>query len=202
MRHGFLKRAPPTGQPYPFTPAPKLCNILLMDEIQRRELGVSRELEAELGEGNAQRIRLFRLVLRVGQSMRTRMDEALRVDGLTTQQAALMTVVEAMGSPSLTQAAAELGTTHQNSRQVADALIRKGFLRIVQDPQDGRVRRLVTTPKSDAYWRRRSPADCERVYGWFDGLSEDQVAALFELLWRVGENLRTDRSSDLPRLTQ
>jgi Fur family transcriptional regulator, stress-responsive regulator len=117
-----------------------------MDESQRKELGVSRDAEAELGEGNAKRIRLFRLVLMVAHSMRTRMDEALRGDGLTTQQAALITAVEAMGSPSLTQAAAVLGTTHQNSRQVADALVRKGFLRIVQDPQDGRVRRLVTTP--------------------------------------------------------
>jgi DNA-binding MarR family transcriptional regulator len=166
-----------------------------MDESQRKELGVSRDAEAELGEGNAKRIRLFRLVLMVAHSMRTRMDEALRGDGLTTQQAALITAVEAMGSPSLTQAAAVLGTTHQNLRQLADALARKGFLRIEQDPADGRVRRLVTTPKSDAYWRRRSPADYVRVYGWFDGLSEDEVAALFELLWRVGENLRTDGSS-------
>jgi DNA-binding MarR family transcriptional regulator len=163
-----------------------------MDDSQRKELGVSRDAEAELGEGNATRIRLFRLVLLVAQAMRTRMDEALRVDGLTTQQAALITAVEAVGSPSLTQAAAVLGTTHQNLRQVADALARKGFLRIVRDSEDGRVRRLVTTPRSDAYWRRRSPADYERVYGWFDGLSEDEVAALFEMLWRVGENLRAD----------
>jgi DNA-binding MarR family transcriptional regulator len=184
---GFL-----TGRIAPFRPAALLCNILHMDESRRKELGVSGDAEAKLGEGNAMRIRLFRLVLGVAQAMRTRMDEALRADGLTTQQAALITTVEALGSPALTQAAAMLGTTHQNLRQVADALARKGFLKIVPDADDGRVRRLVTTPKSDEYWRRRSPADYERVYGWFDGLAEDEVRALFELLWRVGENLRAD----------
>jgi DNA-binding MarR family transcriptional regulator len=163
-----------------------------MDEVRRKELGVSEEAEAELGSGNAMRIRLFRLMLGVAQGMRTRMDEVLRPDGLTTQQAALITAVEALSTPSLTQAAELLGTTHQNLRQVADALVRKGFLRIVQDAQDGRVRRLVTTEKSDAYWGRRSPADYERVYGWFAGLTEDEVRTLFELLWRVGERLRAE----------
>jgi DNA-binding MarR family transcriptional regulator len=160
-----------------------------MRETHGKELGIGAEVEAELGAENALRIRLFRLVLGVGQAMRRRMDAALRPDGLTTQQAALITIVEAVGSPSLKQAAAMLGTTHQNVRQVADALVRKGYLRIVQDPKDGRVRRLVTTPRSEEYWRRRSAADYERVYQWFEGLSEDELRTLFELLWSVAGNL-------------
>jgi hypothetical protein len=38
-----------------------------------------------------------------------------------------------LGTPSLSQAAAALGTTHQNARQLADALQRKGFLQISTD---------------------------------------------------------------------
>lgn len=109
----------------------------------------------------------------------------LRPDGLTTQQAALITVVERLDSPSLTQAALALGTTHQNLRQVADALVRKGFLSIEPDAEDGRVRRLVTTAKSDEYWRRSSPAGHRRVLDWFEAFSDDDVRTLSSLLWRL-----------------
>jgi DNA-binding MarR family transcriptional regulator len=56
------------------------------------------------------------------------MDQQLRPDGLTTQQAALISVVEAIGQPSVSQAAAVLATTHQNVKQIADPIARKGFL--------------------------------------------------------------------------
>jgi hypothetical protein len=39
-------------------------------------------------------------------------------DSLTTQQAAMITVVDLLGTPSLSQAATALGTTHQNARGV------------------------------------------------------------------------------------
>jgi hypothetical protein len=41
------------------------------------------------------------------------MDQLLRADGLTTQQAVLITVVDLLGTRSLSQAAAALWTTHQ-----------------------------------------------------------------------------------------
>jgi DNA-binding MarR family transcriptional regulator len=161
-----------------------------MSHLLRKDLGVGEHEEADLGSENTTRIRIFRLLILVAQEMRTRMDEILRPDGLTTQQAALITVVEALGSPSLTQAAASLGTTHQNLKQVAAALARKGFLRIVRDAEDGRVRRLVTTARSREYWQQRSAADHERVVEWFAGFSEDEVRTLFELLWKLEEKLR------------
>ena len=119
------------------------------------------------------------------------MDELLRLDGLTTQQAALTTVVDAMGAPSLSQAATMLGTTHQNVKQLAVALERKGFLRFVPDESDGRVRRLVTTGKSEETWRRRGGADQEQVLQWFSCLAPSEARQLFELLLRVEERLRT-----------
>src|SRR3974390_2710919 len=88
----------------------------------RDPLGLSGEDAARLGEDGAVRVRTFRLIVVVAQE--------LRADGLTTQQAAIITVVDLLGTPSLSQAAAALGTTHQNARQLADALARKGFLRI------------------------------------------------------------------------
>jgi DNA-binding MarR family transcriptional regulator len=161
-----------------------------MPKHLRKIVSMGARDEDALGPDEAARIGIFRLVLVVAQAMRTRMDELLRPDGLTTQQAALITVVERLDSPSLTQAALSLGTTHQNLRQVADALVRKGFLSIEPDAGDGRVRRLVTTPKSDEYWGRTSPASHRRVLDWFESFSDDEVRTLSGLLWRLEENMR------------
>jgi DNA-binding MarR family transcriptional regulator len=153
-------------------------------------LGLDEDEAARLGPDHATRIRTFRLILLLAQELRTLMDQRLRADGLTTQQAALITAVEAIGAPSLSQAAAALGSTHQNAKQIATALERKGFLRIDPDDGDRRVRRLVTTAKSRAYWKRRSPSDYEHVLTWFSDLSEQEATTLFELLLRVERGTR------------
>src|SRR3712207_2114918 len=153
-------------------------------------LGLDDDEATMLGSDTATRIRTFRLILVLAQRLRTLMDQRLHADGLTTQQAALVTVVDAFGTPSLSQVASALSTTHQNAKQIAAALERKGFIRIAQDAADRRVRRLVTTAKSRAYWQQRSPDDYDVVLGWFSGLSESEAATLFDLLLRVDDQAR------------
>src|SRR3954462_7213099 len=99
-------------------------------------------------------VRAFRVLLLVGQRLHRLMDQRLRADGLTTQQAALLTVVTALGRPSLGEAADAMGTTHQNAAQLVAALTRKEFLRVEPDPADRR-RRLIATETNDQYWRGR-----------------------------------------------
>ena len=118
------------------------------------------------------------------------MDQLLRADGLTTQQAAIITVVDLLGTPSLSQAATALGTTHQNARQLVDPLERKGFLRVSMDESDARVQRLTTTAKSKSYWRDRSPADQQQVLDWFSDLTPAEAQTLFELLAKVEHRAR------------
>jgi DNA-binding MarR family transcriptional regulator len=153
-------------------------------------LGPNEAEAAALGEDSVARVRTFRLVILLAQELRTLMDELLREDGLTTQQAALLTAIGPLGRPSLTQAAAALGTTHQNVRQLVTSLERKGFLRLVRDEADGRVRRLVATEASDTVWRRRSAGDQQRVLEWFSVLTESEARTLFQLLLRLEASVR------------
>jgi DNA-binding MarR family transcriptional regulator len=139
-------------------------------------------------------IRAFRAVLFLAQRLRVLMDERLRADGLTTQQAALLTAVSRLGQPSLNQAAAALGTSHQNAAQLVAALERKRLLRVVPDPADGRRRLLAPTVTNDRYWRRRNPADHAAVTGWFAALSEDDVETLAHLLVQVIAGLEARRA--------
>src|SRR4249920_1759851 len=140
-----------------------------------RSMGLGEAEAAALGESGATRVRTFRLILVVAQTVRTMMDELLRTDGLTTQQAALISVAEALSGPSLSQAAAALGTTRQNVKQVARAL----------------ERRLIVTEKSRAYWRVRSADDQRTVVEWFSALSDDEARTLFDLLSKLEAGLRT-----------
>ncbi|HET6729676.1 MAG TPA: MarR family winged helix-turn-helix transcriptional regulator [Jiangellaceae bacterium] len=130
-------------------------------------------------------VRAFRTVLVLAQRLRYLMDERMRADGLTTQQAALLTVVIALGRPSLTEAAAALGTTHQNVAQLVSALERKDFLRVEPDPADRRRRLLVTTEANDTYWRSRDESDLDAVREWFSALSTAEIATLCELADRL-----------------
>jgi DNA-binding MarR family transcriptional regulator len=162
------------------------------------KLGLGDEDASRLGEDGATRIRTFRLIVLLAQELRTLMDNQLRPLGLTTQQAALISVVDAIGRPSLSEAAAALATTHQNVKQIADALARKGFLVITRDEHDARVRRLATTRKSHTTWRQRSADDQELVLTWFSTLSRDEAQTLFVLLLRLESGVRAAFEVKLP----
>lgn len=150
-----------------------------------RTLGLSADAERALGADAAVRLRTFRLLIVLANELRSLMDGWLAEDGLTTQQAALLTVIKALGSPSFSEAAASLATSHQNVKQIAAALERKGFVRIVPDEADGRVRRLTTTRKNDRFWASRNPDNHASVLELFADLSPAEAKELFRLLATV-----------------
>lgn len=137
------------------------------------------------GSGLAPSVRAFRTTLTLAQKLRNAMDERLRVDGLTTQQAALITAVVALGKPSLAEAAAALGSTHQNVAQIVAALVRKELLQVEADPADRRRKLLSATGRSTTYWRERDAGDLAAVADWFGGLSPDELETFCELSDRV-----------------
>lgn len=145
-----------------------------------------------MGDDTATRIRIFRALVLVTNALRATLDERLAEDDLTTQQAAVLNV--AQRRPSIKDCAALLSTSHQNVKQIALVLERKGFLRIVPDESDGRVKRLVTTKKNDRYWAKRNPGDHAATLEAFDDLSAAEASELFRLLGKVLVTSRTRRS--------
>jgi DNA-binding MarR family transcriptional regulator len=130
-------------------------------------------------------VRAFRMLLLIAQRLHYLMDDRLRGDGLTTRQAALLTAVADLGEPSLNEAAAALGTTHQNVAQLVAALERKDLLRVEPDPTDKRRRRLVTTASNAHYWQVRNEADHAAVAQWFEVLSDEEIQTLCALANRL-----------------
>jgi DNA-binding MarR family transcriptional regulator len=146
---------------------------------------------AALPMAMADRIRLFRLLEFNAMHLRARMDRLLAPQGLTTQQAALLQHIEAAPeAPTISRLAQAMSMTHQNLKQIALALERKGFLRIEVDPADRRARRLVLTERHHAFWRQRNPGDFDQVAAWSAALDDAEVAAVVQSLRRLAVDLR------------
>ncbi|MCU0295842.1 MAG: MarR family transcriptional regulator [Candidatus Nanopelagicales bacterium] len=136
-------------------------------------------------------VQLFRTVIVLASHLRVGMDQRLADIDLTTQQVAVLTVVEAAAEPpTLGEVAAVLGTSHQNVRQIASLLERKGLLTVVVDVSDRRVRRLDVTPAVAALFEGRDPADHRAVEEWMSVLSPEEQEHAVALLGRVLEGLR------------
>ncbi|GAA3557313.1 MarR family winged helix-turn-helix transcriptional regulator [Kribbella ginsengisoli] len=137
-------------------------------------------------------IRAFRATLALAQRLRYAMDERLREDGLTTQQAALITVVVAAGKPSLAESAAALGSTHQNVAQIVAALVRKDLLQVEPDPADKRRKLLSATNHSAAFWKETDAGDFAAVADWFADLTPAELQTFCELSDRIIARLADD----------
>jgi len=160
---------------------------------------MSRREELALGVGRpdsgpGQRVLLFRLLLVLAQELHTRMDRLLAESGLTTQQAMLLQRLQAEPEPpTLKHFAAKLAMSYQNLRQIAGALQRKGFVEIVTDPGDARVRRLRLTEHHFHVWQERG-GDHEAVAEWTASLDDDTVRAVVAALDALHEDLMRSRT--------
>ena len=155
---------------------------------------------ASPNEALPEAVQAFRLVLALAQELRTLMDRRLAASGLTTQQAALLTVIEMLGRPAMTEAARALAMTHQNVKQLATVLERKGFLKMVPDDRDARSKRMITTETHKAFWMRRNPRDHAVVAQWLSRLDADELAMLVHLLAKAmtsARQAREDARSDV-----
>lgn len=147
--------------------------------------------EERQAAGSAQNaVRCFRLISYTGQRLRYLLDRRLRDESLTSQQGFLLTVVRMQGRPTLGEVAIAMSTTHQNAKQVASALERKGMLNIVPDDRDARVRRLEATEAGKRGWEDRNADDYAAIAGWFDDLSRDEQHMLAQLLSRLAHSVR------------
>ncbi|CAN5875481.1 hypothetical protein BH11PSE8_BH11PSE8_20580 [soil metagenome] len=126
--------------------------------------------------------------------LRARLDREMAATGVTTQQAALLQFIEAQTTaPTIGSVAAGLSMSHQNVKQIALALERKGFLKIEVDSNDRRVRRLTTTAQHRRFWARRNPNDFAKVQAWTAGLKAEEVEQTVRLLHKLMSGIPRDK---------
>lgn len=142
----------------------------------------------------------FRLVTYIAQQMRYLLDRTLAADGLTTSQAQVIAVLF-LAQPialSLGRLAVFLGTSHQNAKKIASALVRKGYVTLEVDERDRRVTRLRPTDLARAHHERSDKPDHALVREVFSVLSERELAELRRILTKLeaksSEEARAERA--------
>lgn len=143
------------------------------------------------------RVVLFRLLITLGARLRGLMDQRYRTSGITTQQAAVLAITAAAEAP-LTQGAVarRLGVSHQNVRQLADALVAKRLLEIRAHPSDKRIKHLVPSARAAPLFARRNKDDFDAIAGWFSVLTDEDARALLAALGRLLEAVAGEGDPD------
>lgn len=108
-------------------------------------------------------------------------------DQITTKQWLLLVILGNAFNrpPSMQEMAEAMSTTHQNVKQLATRLEDRGLLNIERDPNNKRILRLKVTENFDKFWKERSESDMRSIKELFNGLTDEEVKNLFEIMSKL-----------------
>lgn len=134
---------------------------------------------------------IFALLLIISNKMNTLLDRELKEFGVTTTQWFLSQTMKSLfdTSPTMKELAGEMGSSHQNIKQVALKLQQKGLLKLEKDKQDARVTRLRLTERSDGFWKGTETKGLIFRKNMFMEIDETNIAATRALLEKILVNL-------------
>ena len=130
---------------------------------------------------------VFSYLFVLSQRMEYIADSFLKKDNLTTKQ--LLTLI-AIGNafdspPSVSEVAEVLSTSHQNVKQIALNLQKRGFVEIVKDENDRRRRLLKLTKTNDEFWDEREQENYENMKKLFSSLNKEDIAEFHRILTKI-----------------
>ena len=145
------------------------------------------------------------MVFMIEQRWRYFIDKELEPDGITSKQWLMIIMISAgfKQPPSIREVADVMSTTHQNVKQVASNMERRGFLTLERDEKNRRIIRIKVTEQCRVFWEKRAVDDIPSVLALFENLSDEEMKALFDIMTKVeqkAEQLYADAQS--ARLSQ
>lgn len=96
---------------------------------------------------------LFGTIFILANRMDTLLQREFKKFDITTKQWFLSIIIDNLfdNPPTIKEAAKEMGSSHQNVKQVALKLEEKGLLTLERDPKDARATKLKLTEKSNEF---------------------------------------------------
>jgi DNA-binding MarR family transcriptional regulator len=127
------------------------------------------------------------MVFMVEQRWRYFIDKELEADGITMNQWLILIVIASgfKTPPSIQDVADAMSTTHQNVKQIAAGLERRGFMTLERDPDNRRIIRLKVTDRCFALFKSRDESDEKAMYSMFENLTDDEMKALFSIIAKM-----------------
>ena len=123
---------------------------------------------------------LFGNLFQLSQRLQYVTDYELKKNQLTTKQFLLLGAIEKAFDhpPSIMEVAYVLSTSHQNIKQIARQLMKKGFIRMDRDEKDRRRQLLYVTEKNTEYWESHAEESNEFVLSLFSCLTPEEINQL------------------------
>jgi DNA-binding MarR family transcriptional regulator len=123
--------------------------------------------------------------------METLLSRDLKEFGVTTRQWFLSATINSLFEkpPTIKEVANEMGSCHQNIKQVALKLQDKGLLKLEKDKNDARVTRLRMTEESNVFWKKIEPKGDVFVENMFKDIEEQDLITSRSVLQKILSNI-------------
>lgn len=121
-------------------------------------------------------------------------DLYLKEMNLTTKQWLLLAVLEKdfeeIGKyPGIGELANSLGTSHQNVKQIANKLEKKGLVKLFKDEEDKRVLRVKSTKENRSLWETRNDVNDAELEKTFKNFEDIELDNFMNCLLKFYENV-------------
>lgn len=140
---------------------------------------------------------IFSTLFIAGNKLQTLFDS--RIPEVSLKQFMLLSIARQSAVPlTFTQLGNLLGCSRQNIKKLADALMKKGFVRLQQSPLDPRAMTICPTEKAHNFFQNGFSEYQKELSYLFEVYSEEEMETLFTLMSRLYagiENLERKVSS-------
>jgi len=134
---------------------------------------------------------IFGSLLIIANRMDTLLERELRQFGVTSKQWFLSVIIDSLFSepPTMKEVAKEMGSSHQNVKQVALKLQEKNLLALYKDKKDRRATRIKMTDESQEFWAKTQPKGELFTEALFEGVKKEDLQIARQVLQKIMGNL-------------
>lgn len=134
---------------------------------------------------------IFALLLIISNKMNTLLDREFKEFDVTTKQWFLSETIKSLFDtpPTMKELASEMGSSHQNIKQVSLKLQQKDLLKLEKDNKDARITRLRLTEQSNDFWGKTDPKGTAFREKMFKEMRKEDIEATRLLLEKMLINL-------------
>ena len=134
---------------------------------------------------------LFGVIFIVANRVDTMLEREFKRFGITTKQWFLSVIIENLFDkpPTMKEVAKEMGSSHQNVKQVALKLEQKGLLILQKDKRDARVTRLKLSDSSNDFWTKLRGEGSVFTQALFKNIEKDELEVARRVMQKLQLNI-------------
>ena len=92
--------------------------------------------------------------------------------------------------PTANELAETMGCSRQNVKELLNSLCKKEMIVLIQDENDKRKQRIITTEKTKALAEKYTKKEMEFMQLLFDGISDEEIRNVFKIISRMEKNIK------------